>query len=87
MRTTYDNQIQTVDLSDENWENGVSKNRTILLFPFNLENYEKIELSNYIVSNGRKYKIVKTEVYDSWIYVYVDVSATDCEYPNKLLLE
>lgn len=84
----YENLGKVYDLTDENWENGVSRTEKKLLF-YNIEKtYEILQHAKYLQSNtGEMFEIQSIEAVDSyfiWVILNTDCSIEHLKSPNDI---
>lgn len=77
------------NINDINWKGGVGTHESMLLVNFSEKNLEILKMGVRLrTTNGKIYKIVKTEKIGNFIYVNVDKSPKDnrdlLQYPNPV---
>lgn len=82
------NGISAADLTDENWERGISlwNDRKVILFNYSDMLLIYLKEHNYIETQGEIFSIEKIESDNSWIHVYVDRDASVCQAPAPLMI-
>ncbi|ULL19026.1 hypothetical protein DVH26_34120 [Paenibacillus sp. H1-7] len=74
-------------INDDNWKNGISANKKIVLIKYNLQNMSSILNAKYVVlKDGSKVKITNIEFINSeWIHVNLEQEIDDTNgYPNRI---
>ncbi|WP_144029040.1 hypothetical protein [Paenibacillus rigui] len=74
-------------VNDDNWTNGISTNKKIILLKYNLENVSNISKAQFVIlKDGSKVKITSIEfIYPDWIHVNLETEIDPINgYPNKI---
>lgn len=83
--TSMAQNLQVVNLTDSNWENGVHRNGNILLFNYNEALLKRIEQVTTIGTIDHQYQILDVDYDDKYIRVQIDGDAKSCRYPYMLV--
>ncbi|MBD5524300.1 MAG: hypothetical protein HDR04_07755 [Lachnospiraceae bacterium] len=75
------------NFTDSNWENGISKDGTCLLFEFTDEMLFALKDKKIITCKGEIFSIRNIDFDSKWIHVYVDSNAEKCKYPAEIMIE
>ncbi|MCI9123310.1 MAG: hypothetical protein HFH35_04400 [Eubacterium sp.] len=76
--------FQVRDLSDRNWEDGVSVTGNMLLLRFSEGLFQRLAGAQYIETGGQTFTIKEIECDAQWIRVTVDRDAELCAFPAIL---
>ena len=89
LQISYDDMaISVTNLTDSNWNGGISTNdNQRLLFAASERNEKVFRNAKKIICGDNEYYIKNVESDSSWIHVYVDRDATECAYPSVLIVE
>ena len=79
-----DDMATVVNLTDDNWNKGVSLDGRTLLFCYSDELLMRIWNSDFIVVQNELYRICDKNFDNKWIRVIVDKEAFSCGYPANL---
>ena len=79
--------LQAANMTDNNWDNGISKNKDTILFKRDDQLLIDFLTHEKIICNKNVYQIVDVDFDNTWIHVRVDKDARECQYPNVMLIE
>ena len=78
--------LQTMSLTDNNWDNGVHRNGNILLLAYDAAVLSRLKKAESIGTFETQFPIEKVEYDGEFIRVHVDGEASICQYPSMLSL-
>ena len=81
----FDN-MQTMNLTDDNWTNGIHKSGNVLLLQYKEAIFNRIEKADSIGTSEQLFSIERIEHDAEYIRVYVNGDANVCQYPSLLTL-
>lgn len=76
--------FQASDLTDTNWNNGVSTTSNTILFSNTRFNQSELNGAISLKSGDKVANIISVEMIDNWIHVNIDGNKESFLYPNKI---
>ncbi|MCD7746058.1 MAG: DUF6311 domain-containing protein [Lachnospiraceae bacterium] len=75
------------ELTDDNWTNGYSNYQNIVLFDRNDNLLTQLYKSTCLVCGDNEYEIIEIDFDEIWIRVTLNSDASDCMYPETILVK